>query len=153
MMKNASKELRKIVLHLPPDAWHGHATETIWAEKVGEEQFRIRSVPFFATGLSVEDIVRVREEDEMQVAIGVEMHFGHSTYRLFLTEGVEIDSPAFSDHWGMLERLGCSYERATKRLFAVDVPPHADIHEVFRLLENGESAGVWDFEEGHCGHI
>lgn len=54
--------------------------------------------------------------------------------------------------WKPVEALGCTYERATKRLLAIEVPPTADIYAVYKLLEAGARAGVWSFQEGHCGH-
>ena len=48
-----------------------------------------------------------------------------------------------------LTRSG-SYEEGDA--LAVDVPPKADIYEVYSLLEAGEQNGVWEFDEGHCGH-
>ncbi len=59
----------------------------------------------------------------------------------------------FAQSWAPLEALGCTLERATGRLFAVDVPPAADIHEVYDGLAKGAAAGVWDFEEAHVGHV
>jgi uncharacterized protein DUF4265 len=59
---------------------------------------------------------------------------------------------AFRTAWERLQALGCTYEQASSHLLLVDVPPHADIYAVYVLLEEGENAGVWDFEEGHCGH-
>ena len=49
-----------------------------------------------------------------------------------------------------LEGLGCTFEKATARLYAVDVPKESDIDAVYRALEQGEEAGAWEFEEGHC---
>ncbi len=40
----------------------------------------LRSVPFFARGLSVEDVVTTRLEDDIDVITGVSPHGGHSTY-------------------------------------------------------------------------
>lgn len=36
---------------------------------------------------------------------------------------------------------------------SVDVPPPADMYAVYKALEEGESAGLWEFEEAHCGHL
>jgi hypothetical protein len=58
----------------------------------------------------------------------------------------------FQRAWRPLQNLGCTYEVGDRRLFAVDVPQDADIHHVYALLETGEADGIWDFEEGHCGH-
>jgi hypothetical protein len=51
-----------------------------------------------------------------------------------------------------LQAAGCSFEGVEGRLLAVDVPPRANIHHVYHLLQHGEDDGVWEFEEGHCGH-
>ncbi len=76
---------------------------------------------------------------------------GHSTYQLFVSGGIDA-SAHFRSYAERLLGLGCTFERATAQLAAVDVPPEANIHEVYGLLEAGEQAGVWDFQEGHCGH-
>jgi hypothetical protein len=142
------RPLKKIVAQLEPDSWHGHATETLWAERVNEGRYRLRSVPFFARGLSVEDVVTTRFEDDIDVVTGVSLHGGHSTYRVFLSDGTTLESSSFSEHWQPLADLGCTYERATERLLAIDIPPSADLHRAYELLGKGETAGVWDFEEG-----
>ena len=60
-------------------------------------------------------------------------------------------NPTFLSHWKLLEALGCTFESA-KSLLAIDVPAKADIYKVYKLLETGESHGVWEFEEPHFGH-
>jgi len=77
---------------------------------------------------------------------------GHSTYRLFALDG---STTVLSDHalWKRLHETGCTHERATENLYAIDVPPSADIQQVFEILESGAEQGLWDFEEGHCGHV
>ena len=144
--------LEKILVELEKDAWHGYATESLWVEKVGRNRYRLRNVPFYADGLSIEDIVVATDGPAKRVVSEVAERGGHSTYRLFLQSGIDTESDAFREHWEPIENLGCTYERATGRLLAVDVRPRADICEVYRLLERGADVGVWDFEEGHCGH-
>ena len=75
---------------------------------------------------------------------------GHSTYRAFLAE--QTTEEQFNKDWVPLGELGCSYERATQRLIAVDVPPHANVYGVYDVLQNGKRDRFWEFEEGHCGH-
>lgn len=144
--------LEKVLIELEEDAWHGHAVESVWVEKVGKDRYRIMNVPFYAYGLSIEDVIVTKDYRGTHAVLTVVERSGHSTYRLFLAEGVGIDSQVFRENWILLQNLGCTYERATRSLLAVDVPPLAEIHEVYQLLEHGVAAGVWDFEEGHCGH-
>ena len=145
------KALVKVAFLLEGNTSHGHATETVWAEKVSDHRYRVRNIPFYMYGVSLDDVVLASPVQETLLYSGVILPGGHSTYRLFLTAPME-NVEVFLDYWGPLERVGCTYERATRRLLAVDVPPGANIYEVYSFLERGESAGVWHFEEGHCGH-
>jgi Domain of unknown function (DUF4265) len=80
---------------------------------------------------------------------------GHSTYMLLIPPAETRLVP----YWGMLERLGCSYESMNiklsvgrRLLYSVDVPPTTDIYEVYEMLERGQDQGVWMFQEGYA-HI
>lgn len=143
--------LTKIAIRLEASASHNHAVENLWAEKVGDGRYRVLNTPFYSYGVSAEDIV-FAEPDELGILWfrGTSIRGGHSTYRLLLS-----DPPSehmFRTYWNPLAELGCSYEGAGPRLFAVDVPPRADIYAAYGLLQAGEDAGIWEFEEGHCGH-
>jgi hypothetical protein len=150
--------LVQIAFELDPQEWHGCATERLWAEPVGKGRYRLMNSPFYAFGVSFEDIVfgEVREEQIGEVRgeqiyfTGVSIHGGHSTYRLWLPKS-ERQSAAFSAAWEPLKALGCSYEEG--EVLSVDIPPSTDIHAVSALLEMGEVEGTWTFEEGHCGHL
>ncbi len=87
--------------------------------------------------------MRTRQGTPFPIVNSVVEPSGHSTYRII--SGVEV----FTRRWPILSRCGCTYERADDRLVAIDVPAH--IVSVYRALEDGERAGEWDFEEGHCG--
>lgn len=91
---------------------------------------------------------RIEGDDTPRVS-GVSIRSGHSTYRMFVRHG--LPTPTFLSHWKPLEALGCTFESA-KSLLAIDVPAKADIYKVYKLLEAGESHGVWEFEEAHFGH-
>ena len=125
------REMVKVSTNLPSSDWHSHALENLWAEPLGNDRFRLQNVPFY-----VQD---VRERG------------GHSTYRLYL-KGVTVTSEAFTRFWKPLEAIGATFEQADDRLLAIDVPDTADIYEAYALLQGGEEAAVWDFQEGHCGH-
>jgi hypothetical protein len=129
-----------------------YSAERLWAKPLGSGQFLIKNSPFFVFGISLGDVVTAKKK-------GAAFHFqevarrgGHSTYRVFLNKGLTIRTQSFKERWKSLSELGCKFENANGRWFAVDVPPAADIHRTYRLLEAGEEAGVWTFEEGHCGH-
>ncbi len=150
-MTPRARALTKIVFELEPGAWHGYATETVWAEEISGNRYRLRNTPFYAFGVSAEDVVFAEPNGEGKpVFAGVSLRGGHSTYRIIRAE--QCGEEPFRGAWEPLEDIGCSYEEGPGRLLTVDVPPHADIYRAFDLLEGGEDAGAWHLEEGHCGH-
>ena len=51
------ERLVKITIPLPENNLAGADTESLWAEPVGGNAFKIKNVPFYAKGLSCEDVV------------------------------------------------------------------------------------------------
>ncbi|MEX0965758.1 MAG: DUF4265 domain-containing protein [Bacteroidia bacterium] len=149
-MNNVDKNLCKVYFYLPVH-WHSGASESVWAEKLGEKNtFKIRNVPFYIRGIGLDDVVATVKENELNIFHKVVKPSGHSTYRIFLLP--EITNSEFIKFWSPLEILGCTYEKADERLYAIDVPPNTDIFAVYKQLEEGEDKKIWEFEEGHCGH-
>jgi len=149
---NASPKgaMRKIRIALPEDAWHKVEAEWLWAERIEDSIYALRNTPFYALGLSYDDRVKVDDADGNPTMRGVVSRGGHSTYRIFAKKGHE--NPRVQALLKKLNDLHCGIEGATQKLIAVDVLPEADIHMVYRALEEAQHAGIIDFEEGHCGH-
>ena len=137
-----------MTFELDPAEHHGSATERLWAKPMGGGRFRLRNTPFYARNVSVEDVVLGRTDGASVTFVAPVVRGGHSTYRI--RSHLAVSDEEFRRFWGPLEALGCSFEQGP--VLAVDVPPGLDIYEVYGLLEAGEAAGAWDFEEGHCGH-
>jgi hypothetical protein len=127
--------------------------ETLWAERVGRDRFRLANTPFHVRGVSFGDVVFGREAADGRLAFaGVSIRGGHST--VWLTLVADHDGSVFRAAWAPLRSLGCTYEGFQRRFLAVDVPPCADLAAVRRILRAGEAAGAWDeVEEAHCGHL
>jgi hypothetical protein len=140
----------KIVVPLEEDHWSGAVAETMWAERVAAATYRLMNVPALAYGLSLDDVVRAPLHEGRPTFANLVQSSGRSTYRIFLTT-FALTSPRFAEFWTPLQHLGCTYE-GSAHLLAVDVPQEASIHDVYRLLDAGENAGVWEFDEGKCAH-
>lgn len=138
----------RVVFPLDPAAWHGSASERLWAEPVGADRYILRNTPFYVFGVSYGDIVFGDERDGQVYFRSVSIRSGHSTYRLWVKPA---ERAQFAARWAPLGALGCSYEGGV--VHAVDVPATSDVHAVYAVLEDGERAGYWEFEEGHCGHL
>ncbi len=152
MSERKSQSLKKVTFFLNQNEWHGYASETIWAEQTSGNCYRLRNTPFYAKGVSLHDVVCVKAKNHELIFDYVAIRGGHSTYRLLVDRSRQQE--IFLQYWQPLQELGCSYETAEgrMRLYAIDVPPSADIYKVYSLLEKGETDGIWEFEEGHCGH-
>ena len=142
--------LVKIFIRIEPTDWHSYKTESIWANPLPEGLFQVQNVPFYAFGVSHEDVVRVELDDNILSFREVVRRGGHSTYRIFLLDGTT--ELQWKSYWQPLAEIGCTYEQGTVRLFAIDVPPDTNIYKAYALLDRGEKAGVWGFQEAHCGH-
>lgn len=151
----------KIRLLLDPADWHGAPSERVWVEVLWggtRKIFKILNSPFYAHGISYLDIVDVvpaPDGNGLNYARTIQKS-GHSNIWL------QVPSPppkAFKYYWSSLQELGCRYERTEhdtedgkKTLYAVDVPPEAEIDGVLSILERGQDKDVWVFQIGHLAH-
>lgn len=146
----------KVIFVLDPNDWHGHATETLWAEPVpGTErkQFTLMNSPFFTTGISHLDIVDTVPTDNDHIVgfRNIVKRSGHSTYMLLVDE----NEHRFPGYWAMLEKMGCKYESGRiklstgkRMLYSVDVPDNVDLNGVLDILDRGNADKVWIYQEG-----
>ncbi len=82
----AEKQINKIVVPLHKE-WHGFSSETLWGEKVDADIYRIDSIPFFANGISFDDIVKVKTDKDKRLLYQKTISKGKNcTYRVFLTK-------------------------------------------------------------------
>jgi hypothetical protein len=145
------KDMVKITIPLPPDNLAGAATESVWADPQPDGTYKVKNVPFYAKGISYDDIVDAAPKDGVLTFSRVVQHRGHSTYRIYANHGrTTPDVVALIE---ALREMHCDIEPATDNLLGVDVLPEADIYKVYATLEAAERAGKIDFQEGHCGHI
>ena len=139
----------KIDFELNPEDQQGYETENVWAERIGDNEFRLLNSPFFVFGVSAEDIVSAQRHGSAYKFDHVVRPGGHSTYRVFLQGGRTIQDESFQSPWAEIRKLGATFENANDRLVSVDVPPGVDVVRLYGLLKQGEENGVWAFEEGN----
>ena len=128
----------------PPDDW-------LWAESLGSARYRIESCPFFAYGVSRDDVVRAVEvagEEAPRLEDVIEKG-GHRTLRVALDPAVEVVDAAVQ---GLLERLlelGCTHEVLRPKLVALDVPAEVDVVLVAELLQAlaDDRAALWEWAD------
>lgn len=139
----------KVRFPLKPEESKLSAYELLWATNIGRGQFRLENSPVFKFGVSYQDVVLATPIDGQLEFVEVAIRGGHSTYRIITSVGREDDA---SNQLTALIREGCTYESGPGRFVTIDVPPKANIFDVYKVLQAGQELGAWDFEEGHCGH-
>ncbi len=142
-------------IRVPLDAATGGAgpsDDWLWAEPLGSARYRIESCPFFAYGVSRDDVVRATEpggHDEAPRFEDVIEKGGHRTLRVALDPAVAVTDAAVQ---GLLERLlelGCTHETLRPKLVALDVPGEVDVTIVAELLQAlaNDRAIVWEWAD------
>jgi hypothetical protein len=147
--------LVKVFFRLDADDWHGHSSESMWAEPVSGSDagdlYRLQNSPFFTRGVSFLDVVRAELSDYFDGGRLEAVEFidrsGHSTYMVIC----QTDLERFKQRWELLEALGCTYESTTLSvglLYSVDAPPATDLVQVDEVLMQGVRDGVWICQDG-----
>lgn len=138
----------RVKMNLPldqdEDGYPPFASESLWVEDVGDHQFKIDNIPFYAQELSVGDIV------EGVASVGGIFDFvrtvrpsSNSTIRVILYK--EDARQALLDN---LKNLGCDYEVGVPaNLIAVNVPGAVDTSKLLLLLMQEANAANVDYEE------
>src|SRR5512138_3842200 len=110
-------------IRVPLDAGGGAgpADDWLWAEPLGSDRFRIESCPFFAYGVSRDDIVRAEGEGG-PILDDVLEKSGHRTLRFALDPSVALDAPPVQQLLQRVADAGCTYELMRPRFVAIDVP-------------------------------
>ena len=107
--------------------------ETPWATHLGGRLYRLDNVPFFAYGVSADDVVEaVPDQDGLPMVNRVVQKSGNRTVRVWLPETTDTDpAPTLLAE---LARLGCTYEGAYNKLICINVPPAVPLDSVADLL-------------------
>jgi hypothetical protein len=103
--------------------------ETLWAFDLGDGRYRLDSTPWFQYGVSYQDVVEASPEaDGMLFFSRVVEKSGRCTVRVQADDGVSSE---------LIERLvaiGCTYEGASPKYIAFDVPVRVGLDAVVAVL-------------------
>jgi len=112
----------------------GENVETLWAEPVGPDLYRLENSPFWAYGVSWLDVVEAhRDADGQLIMSRVADKSGHRTVRVIFEAGAD-ESPQAEAILDGVVALGASYEGMNPRYLAIDIPPGVDLMNVARYL-------------------
>ena len=129
----------------------GPEADWLWAEPLGSDRFRVESCPFFAYGISRDDVVLAVEprggdaprlEDVMEKG-------GHRTLRMALDPAAELSHRPVQALLDALLQLGCTHEALRPKIVAIDLPPQVDVAVVTGLLQARVRDGLilWEWAD------
>lgn len=95
------------------------AGETLWAEPVGENLYRLLNIPFHAMGYAYDDIVRTKENNGWQEVVALEEDSGNGTVRIYFNSD---DQSQVENILHEISAMGCEIERASSRFVAISIP-------------------------------
>ncbi len=136
--------LVRIRIRLETAGEAGPAEDSVWAESLGSDRYRVESCPFFAYGISRDDVIRAAAgpADAGPSLDAVLEKGGHRTLRLTLGASVELRSAPVQRVLEKLIDLGCTHELLRPRLVAIDLPPEVDLEVAAELLQEAARAGA-----------
>lgn len=126
--------------------------ESMWAEDLGNNLYRLRNNPFYLYGYSFGDIVEAIEPDPESKPVIQKVYClgGHSNLRIIVLEAEPRNR--FNELIAQLKDHKAGYENCKSKLYAVDVEPEGDYQKVMELLKQGLAEKVWEYEEANIEH-
>jgi uncharacterized protein DUF4265 len=124
-----------------------YEVESMWALP-HSDGYQLDNIPFYAREVASGDVVMARR------GLAGELWYdrlvkpsGHSTIRLWFARPEDVQQTRDE-----LRALGCPSELSElPRLVAIDVPPSVPYSSVKTKLEQGERAGLFEYEEACLG--
>jgi hypothetical protein len=112
--------------------------ETLWATPVSPGLYRLDNSPFWASGVSWNDVVEAQPDpDGMLRMARVAEKSGHRTIRVYFPreQADSSDAKAALQH---LNDLGATYEGMNPTYIAVDIPPGVQLAPITGFLTEKE---------------
>jgi hypothetical protein len=105
--------------------------ETLWATHLGADNYRLDNLPFYAYGVSWDDVVSApfSSEEGFPTFAQVVSKSGNRTIRVIVEPPVETGNASDQLLQGLVA-LGCGYEGANRKYIAVNIPPAIDLNAV-----------------------
>jgi len=118
----------------------------MWADDLGNGNYQIKNIPFYAYGIHYDDIVfamATSTEEKPEIKKLVKAN-GHQTLRILF-----IDDETKEEHIKIIESIRTKhigYEGMSDNLFALNVTPEGDFDGLHDALELLEKRGILHFE-------
>jgi len=133
-MADSSQPNAKVLFRVPNEDGTAEV-ETLWASNQGADNYKLDNSPFYAYGVSWEDVVFApfSAEEGFPAFERVVEKSGNRTVRVVFEIPVETGNESDQLLQGLVA-LGCSYEGATRSYISVNLPPGVELDVVRNYL-------------------
>lgn len=125
----------------------GGRLEQLWAQRIGENRFRICCIPFFVYDLALGDEVETSPgRDKQYLLHHVVKPSSHYTFRVWFGQSPDPEVRQRVESEAM--RLGCQFEWFSDNLLALDAPDHMLAQRLASFLKAEQDQGQLTYETG-----
>ena len=145
----AGPNLCKVVIALPEDA--PTPEETLWAERLGEQLYRLDNAPWYARGCALDDLVQCHEDaGRLPRFVRVVRPSGNRTLRIYVPNTAERQATK-KELFEWLAQADCPFEEyaASAGLIAVTIPSFVEAGPLLERLAALEADGRAHWESGN----
>ena len=130
--------------------WPPYEVEWLWAELVGDTQYRVKNVPFYPFDLALDDVVSTSPDNGLKGRRLFETVIARSEFSTFRAVAyTDIGDPTAEQFFDALAEMGCTLEGdQTTGVRAIGSPPILDSDVILALLQEAEREGILTFEVG-----
>ncbi|WP_312901537.1 DUF4265 domain-containing protein [Chryseobacterium taichungense] len=119
------------------------AEESLWIDKLDNDEYQIKNIPFFAANISYDDIIKVETDEGILYFEEVVKTSEHSTIQVVIFRHEFIDTIIEN-----IELLKCSWEGMNNQKFiAIDVPKDIHYSGIKNYLDKQFEENVLDYKE------
>ncbi len=117
--------------------------ETLWATHLGDDKYKLENSPFYAYGVSWEDVVSApfSSEEGHPTFERIVSKSGNRTVRVIFETPFQTGNESDQLLQGLVA-LGCSYEGANPNYVSVNIPPGIELDVVRNYLV--EHKATWE---------
>jgi hypothetical protein len=133
-MTNSSPPNAKVLFRVPNEDGSAEV-ETLWATHLGADNYKLDNSPFYAYGVSWEDVVSApfNSQEGHPTFQRVVSKSGNRTVRVIVETPIETGNESDQLLQGLVA-LGCDYEGANGKYISVNIPPRVELDVVRTYL-------------------
>ncbi|HEY3704879.1 MAG TPA: DUF4265 domain-containing protein [Terracidiphilus sp.] len=118
--------------------------EVIWATPLGSDLYRLENSPFYAYGVSWQDVIEAQPTDGTLEFRRVVEKSGHRTVRVILD--LTSKSEPGKHVLDQIVDMGCTWEGMNTKLICIDLPASGSLDKTAKVLTAQQDV-IWEYAD------